>query len=201
MLASIHPLGERARQNRWGLTVAAYTFASVMGGAAVGAGLGALGWGAGRIWAAPAAARLGLVAAGVVAAAAWDLLSGRSLPPYRQVDEDWLATYRGWVYGAGFGAQLGAGLTTIVTTALVPFVFLLTLVGGSASWGALVGAGFGASRAVPVLATRGLVTAPALRGFHARMHALYRPARLAAVGMSLGAVVAGTVAVVVGGAR
>ena len=35
----------------------------------------------------------------------------------RQVNEDWMARYRGWAYGAGFGLQLGLGVVTIVTTA------------------------------------------------------------------------------------
>jgi hypothetical protein len=36
--------------------------------------------------------------------------SGSGCPSWqRQVDERWLTTYRGWVYGAGFGFQLGAG--------------------------------------------------------------------------------------------
>jgi len=43
MLASIHPLGERARRSRWGVTVTAYLLGSVAGGAGAGAALGAVG--------------------------------------------------------------------------------------------------------------------------------------------------------------
>ena len=40
-------------------------------------------------------------------------LGGRALPSVqRQVNEDWLVEFRGWVYGFGFGAQLGAGVAT-----------------------------------------------------------------------------------------
>src|SRR5581483_6305427 len=151
MLASINPLGERARHNRWAVTATAYGVASAAGGAGAGALLGAIGWAVTRAWPPPTVARLAFVGVAVAAACAWDLLWGRSLPPLRQVDEDWLATYRGWVYGAGFGFQLGAGLTTIVTTALIPAVFLAALVGGSVPWGSLVGAAFGLARAVPLL--------------------------------------------------
>ena len=34
------------------------------------------------------------------------------------VHEQWLTRYRGWVYGVGFGAQLGFGLVTIITSAM-----------------------------------------------------------------------------------
>ena len=43
MLASISPFGERARGQRWGVTVAAYTVASTVAGAMLGALLGAVG--------------------------------------------------------------------------------------------------------------------------------------------------------------
>ena len=45
MLSSIHPLGERARNNRYWVTVAAYAIGSVAGGVVLGLaaeGLGAL---------------------------------------------------------------------------------------------------------------------------------------------------------------
>ena len=43
MLSSIHPLGERARQGRWGRTVISFTIGSVVAGVLVGALLGGLG--------------------------------------------------------------------------------------------------------------------------------------------------------------
>src|SRR5580693_517801 len=116
MLASINPLGERARGNRWGWTVVGYTVAAVAAAAALGAALGALGGlgahGAG--WRLPAIGGVAL-AAGIADLAA----PGRLLSPRRQVDEGWLSRYRGWVYGVGFGAQLGVGVVTVVTSATV----------------------------------------------------------------------------------
>jgi len=63
-------------------------------------------------------------------------------PVHRQVDDGWLPRYRGWVYGAGFGLQLGLGVVTIVTTAAVPAVWLLALLTASPSHGAAVGLAF-----------------------------------------------------------
>ena len=42
-------------------------------------------------------------------------------PPFfkRQVNEYWLGRYRAWVYGSGFGWQIGAGVTTYIMTAAV----------------------------------------------------------------------------------
>src|SRR5215218_7421258 len=106
MLSCIHPLGERVRHNRWGLTVGAFTVAATVGGGALGAICGAVGLVL-RPLAVEVVVALGL--AGAAVALAGDLrLRGLRLPHWRrQVDEDWLDQYRGWVYGAGFGAQLG----------------------------------------------------------------------------------------------
>src|SRR5947208_4624703 len=104
MLASIHPLGERARGQSFTVTVVAYTFGSAVVGGVMGALLGALG---GRVLSGgDDELRLGLLAAAAVLAALLDR-SGRPIPSWRrQVNEDWLGRYRGWVYGFGFGAQL-----------------------------------------------------------------------------------------------
>ncbi|MCY4424765.1 MAG: hypothetical protein OXC06_17015, partial [Acidimicrobiaceae bacterium] len=77
MLTSISPLGERARGNRWWLTVSWLAVGATLGGSAVGAGLGALGQAlAGR----PGdGVRLALLAGACAVAAAWDM-SGRRLP-------------------------------------------------------------------------------------------------------------------------
>src|SRR5215212_3477402 len=118
MLASITPLGERARGSRWGLTVTFFVVASLAAGAALGALLGGLG---SVVWPAPSGgsgdARLAVLAVALAVGLALDL-RGRLPSPRRQVNEDWLREYRGWVYGAGFGGQLGAAVTTIVTTSL-----------------------------------------------------------------------------------
>src|SRR5688572_4309873 len=109
MLSSIHPLGERSRHNRWGLTVAAHLLGSWAGGVVAFTAAAAVGL------LLPTTVTV-LAAAAAVAAAALEV-AGRVPGPRRQVNEDWLQRYRGWVYGFGFGFQLGTGLMTTVTTA------------------------------------------------------------------------------------
>ena len=159
MLASIHPLGERARGQSFATTVVAYTVGSVVGAGALGAALGALG---GLVGSGDGTVALVVLAVAALVAAAVDR-SGRPVPSWhRQVNEDWLTSYRGWVYGFGFGVQLGLGVVTIVTTAAVYLTWVAAFVTGSAAWGALVGAAFGLARALPVLAAGSLRTPEAI---------------------------------------
>src|SRR5436305_15262280 len=110
MLASITPLGERGRGSTWAVTVSAFA----LGATAAGAAAGAL---AGTVGALVLPARLGagdrLVPLAVLCAVAAGLDAVRSSAPgpRRQVNERWLDEFRGWVYGLGFGAQLGLGVT------------------------------------------------------------------------------------------
>jgi hypothetical protein len=185
MLASITPFGERGRHNRWSITVTAYVAASTAAGAAVGALLGAMG-GTALAHAGPAVTAA-LAAAACVVAAALDLhVGGLPVPSWRrQVNEDWLHRYRGWVYGAGFGAQLGVGVVTIVTTAAVYAALLLAVLSGSAAMGAVIGVVFGAVRAVPVIALGGVTGPDQLRRAHRRIIDLSRPAERVTIGLLL----------------
>ena len=198
MLASIHPLGERVRRNRWWLTAAAHVLASASAGALAGAALGGLARlaqlglrpllrGAPGGASAALGARWALVIAICGLAAAVDGTGRR--PPWpvrRQVDNGWMARYRGWVYGAGFGFQLGLGVVTIVTTAAVPAAWLLASLTASPVAGAAVGLAFGLSRGLPVLATAGVDTPGRLWSFQRRFQAGEAAAHRATVA-SLGA--------------
>ena len=153
MLGSISPVGETSRRQRWWLTATAYTVASVAGGAAIGTVLGAIGAAVASAVSLSIGARLAVLGAVTVAGA---LLDARVLPwalPtwHRQVDERWLTTYRGWVYGAGFGFQLGIGVATIVTSAATYGALTAALLSASWQGGLLVGSAFGAVRSVPLL--------------------------------------------------
>lgn len=174
MLSSIHPLGERARGNRWGLTATAYVVGSVTGGAVLGSLLGLLGQLVGL--AAPASpATVGLLVALVCATGLLlDLaVAGLRLPtPRRQVDENWLGRYRGWVYGVGFGFQLGVGVVTIVTTATVYVTFALAAFSQSALAGLVIGATFGLTRAAPIVLVRRVEETVSLRDLHRRFQAV-----------------------------
>lgn len=159
MMASITPLGERGRSNRWWRTASALTAGAVAGGWALGLASGALGRVAaavatpgGTLEDGPAAV---LTAGVLVAAGAVELGGWRPPTMRRQVDEDWLPRYRGWVYGGGFGVQLGVGLATTVTTAAVyALVALAALSGATGDVAVAQAAGgvFGLARALPVLA-------------------------------------------------
>jgi len=171
MLASIHPLGERARHNRWWLTAAAHAVGSWAGGLAVFGAAGLVG----RVLGLPAALALPAAAASLVLEAR-AVKGGRIPGPRRQVNEDWMNRYRGWVYGLGFGVQLGAAVFTIVTSAAVYLALALTMLAPGAALAACTA--FGLGRALPVLTT-GRVRGPEqLAARHARLHRLARPVQL-----------------------
>ena len=197
MLGSITPLGERGRQARWAITVSAY----IAGSAAAGATLGALAGlvGSAALDGVGAAPRLAALAGAVLVGALVD--GGRSrlrLPTVRrQVDDAWMHEFRGWVYGLGFGVQLGLGVVTIVTTATVYLTFLAALLTGSALAGGLVGLAFGAVRALPVLAVRRVRSPGALGTVEARLRHLEPSARRLALVGQLALAVAALAAVAV----
>jgi sulfite exporter TauE/SafE len=180
MLTSITPLGERGRRRRWSLTTAWYLLGSTAGGAALGALTGAIAFGAGKLSAGPRV--LVIVAALACAAAALTDARGIRLPSWRrQVDEDWLQRYRGWVVGGGFGIQLGFGLVTIVSSASVYAALALAVLTGS-FWGAVaIGTTFGLVRALPLLTVRGVQSGEALAALHRRVNAIAPRARTVTV--------------------
>ena len=149
MLASITPLGERARGSRWGLTVAFYVASAALAGAAAGALAGLLG---SLVWSGDEALdlRAAILAGALAVGFALDL-RGRLPTLRRQVNEDWLREYRGWVYGAGFGGQLGLGVTTIVTTSLVYATLLAAFLSAGVVRGLAIGAAFGFARGATLL--------------------------------------------------
>ena len=170
MLSSIHPLGERGRNNRWWLTVSAFTVASTLTGAAVGAALG----GAGSLLLGGVAASALLVATATAALIGGALDMARIDPPglKRQVNETWIGHYRGWVYGGAFGAQLGAGLATYVVTWLVYATLLSEFLTANPASGALVGAVFGVGRSAALILAAFIDRPSRLSVFHRRMHQL-----------------------------
>lgn len=181
MLASITPLGERGRSNRWSTTVVAH----VVGGAAAAGAQGMVLGAAGSVVAAGQEVRAVLMAAAVAAAVALDVLGVPRPGLRRQVAEEWIDRYRGWVYGAGFGLQLGLGWATIVTTWLVWAALAGMLLAGGPVLGALVGVAFGLGRVLPVLATVGVADGASLQDLHRRF-AVWEPrfARVALAGSS-----------------
>ena len=186
MLGSITPLGERGRRSRWGITMGAFLAGSTTGGAALGAALGLLGSFVPGLRGA-AALRLWALAGLIALGAALDLrASGLGLPTVRrQVNEDWLHRYRGWVYGVGFGFQLGLGVVTVVTISAVYAAMAAALLAGSPAAGAAIGAVFGLLRASTSFSVAGVRRPDQLAFVDARLRAWDAPARRLALGVEM----------------
>ena len=110
-------------------------------------------------------------------------LGGFRLPSHtRQVNESWLDQFRSWVYGGGFGWQIGVGLATYVTTAAVYLMIAMARPHRrSARSRSLLMTGFGLVRGLAVLLGRRLTTperllrpAPPARGAAAHRPAGHR---------------------------
>ncbi|MEM8705704.1 MAG: hypothetical protein AAGE98_04560 [Actinomycetota bacterium] len=179
MLTSITPLGERARGQRWGVTATALTVGHLVGGVVLGAVMAGLG----TLIRLPfdgsfsTTVQVAVVAAAVVAAAAFDL-SGRSLPGRRQVDETWLTTFRGWIYGLGFGVQLGLGFVTVVNTGLFVAVVIAGLVVSPPS-AFVIGVAYGGLRGLLAVANARVRTIDDLKTLHRRLDAVDDRVRVA----------------------
>ncbi len=192
MLSSIHPLGERSRKSSWRVTVIAHALGGAAGGATIGLIAAALGWL--LVGWAPASVRLVVLGAGALVALASETnrFSMRLPSVHRQVNEAWLDEYRGWVYGSGFGYQLGLGIVTIITTATVHLLLLAALLSASPLAGLAIGLAFGLVRGSVVLTGRRITSPVALRSFHQRLSGLAPKADLVARwSLALTAVVSG----------
>lgn len=175
MLSSIHPLGERARNNRWEVTVGSFTIASTLTGLLVGACLAWLG-STTLDSVDPGLLLLGTAILAVVAGLL-DFARVRPPSPDRQVNEAWIGHYRGWVYGGAFGAELGTGVVTFVVTWGVFATFGAEFLSASPWQGALIGAVFGFGRSIALLLARHIDRPSRLTDFHQRMSRLGLPVR------------------------
>ena len=187
MLSQISPMAEAGRGRKFGRTASWFIAGAVVGGLTLGCGIavGAIAFAATGLGETPAIA---LVIGGAFACAAVDTRVLGFGPPFlcRQVNQDWLLNYRPWVYGGGFGWQIGAGVTTYVMTAAVPLMILVGALGTN-PWIALaIGAAFGLVRGLAVLLGARLRTPAALTAFHRRFDALAEPVRQAVIGVQLG---------------
>ncbi|MCB1038949.1 MAG: hypothetical protein KDA94_05390, partial [Acidimicrobiales bacterium] len=106
---------------------------------------------------------------------------GISLPIFkRQVNDAWLRDYRSWVYGAGFGWQIGVGVATYIMTAGVLLTVALAVLTGSPAAALGIGFTFGLVRGSAVWIARGATTPAALGRVHDRLEALAPASRAAA---------------------
>jgi hypothetical protein len=193
MLASITPLGERGRHRRWGVTVAFYLLGSTAGGAALGGTAGLMGLLARRAIHPSAMVALLAVAVAALGALAIDARQTGRVPSIRrQVNEDWLRQYRSWVYGLGFGLQLGVGVATVVTSASIYLVIVVALCAPNVGLAVAIGAAFGVVRALPVLLTARVKTFAQLGRLHQWLASLQPGARRLTLATELVAAVAAT---------
>ena len=177
MLSSIHPLGERGKGNRFAVTATAFVVGATLGGAALGGLLGGIGLLAGLV--VDEALAIGLVGVVALAAAVFEY-TGRALPSIpRQVDENWLNEYRGWVYGFGFGFQLGAGVLTYITSAAVYATIVAAVLVGHPLAAVGTGVTFGLTRGLTLLPARSIQSPSALVSFHRRLERSAPSVRLA----------------------
>lgn len=189
MLSSIHPLGERAKGNRFGLTATAFAVGATLGGVATGALASLLGLALGAV--VPDEAAVAVVVAVALAGAAFER-SGRALPSLRrQVDEDWLHEYRGWVYGAGFGFQLGAGVLTYITSAAVPVAVVAALLVDHPLGAVAIMGTFGFGRGLSIIPARSIDTSDRLVAFHRRLQATAPAVRTLSTSALVAAALAG----------
>jgi hypothetical protein len=180
MLASITPLGERGRQSTWAVTVTAFLFGAAAAAAASGALAGAVG--ALVLPGIANDARFVALAVALAIAVALDMLRDPAPGPRRQVNERWLDEFRGWVYGLGFGAQLGVGVTTVVASAATYVALSAAFLSGSVAAGAVIVGSFGLVRGLTPLAAARVDRPERLVAFHARFDRLRAGALAGAVG-------------------
>lgn len=194
MLSTITPMAERSRGRRWGLTAAWFILGATLGGATLGALAVACASVVGLLDL-PARAVLGTAAVLALVTAGMDLGIGTRMPHHRrQVDELWLDQFRSWVYGIGFGFQIGTGLMTYIMTAAVYLTVMMAALTGSAVTAMALALLFGATRGAAILLGAGLTEPDRLRRFHRRFEALGPTVRLGVIGVQI------AVAVVASGA-
>ena len=169
MFSTITPIGEQARGARFTTSATWFVVGGVAGGATLGGALALVAVAVGALHL--TAATVGIVAcvAALVAAASDSRIAGVQIPIHRrQVNEAWLDRFRPWVYGAGFGWQIGSGLVTYIMTAAVYLIAVLAVMTGN-PWTALgVGVLFGTVRGLAVLLGRVITTPARLASFHRR---------------------------------
>jgi hypothetical protein len=178
MLSTITPLAEQSRGHRYRSTAAWFVVGGLVGGITLGLGAALL---AGLVgWIGPAASvalGIGAVAAAVCACSDLGLLGFRLPGTVRQVNEVWLGRYRAWVYGSGFGWQVGVGVATFLMTAGVYLVIVLAALAGSPTVAVGIGALFGLVRGLAILLGASIRTPDDLVRFHRTFDRLGEPTR------------------------
>jgi hypothetical protein len=195
MLSQLTPVGEASRGYRYRTTACWFVAGAVVGGAMLGGLMAALAAAVSSLGA-TSTTMLGIAAGLAVLGGAVDSGVFGFAPPFfkRQVNEYWLGRYRAWVYGSGFGWQIGTGVTTYIMTAAVFLTIAFGVLSAGPRAALAIGVGFGLARGLAVLLTARLYTTSELFALHRRFDALGEPVRRAVIGVEL------AVAVVAAGA-
>jgi len=174
MLSTITPLAERTRRHRFGVTATWFVVGAAVGGATLGLATATVAALLGATVELTSSTALAIAAVLAALAAASDArVFGLQIPYHcRQVNELWLNRYRPWVYGAGFGWQVGVGVATFIMTAGVYLVVALAVLTSSAFAAFGIGMVFGIARGLAVVPARRITSPEALRAFHQRFDAL-----------------------------
>lgn len=190
MLSSITPLSEAGRGYRYRSTAVFFIAGALVAGAVMGALAAAFAAVVDRVGV-PTELRLGVL----VAAALVGVVIDAGFTPWRtpffhrQVNENWLSQFRSWVYGAGFGFQIGSGVMTYIMTTAV-FVTIGAAVLTASPWRAFsVLVLFGAVRGSAILLTSRVRSFGDLQALHRRFERWREPARRVTIA-SLGAAAA-----------
>jgi len=169
MLSTITPFGERAKGHRYWATATWFVLGATIGGLVLGGAIALMAAMVDVVGLTPTTVgTIALVAASVAFVSDTGMARVRLPVHCRQVNERWLDAYRPWVYGAGFGFQIGTGIATYITTAAVYLVVVLGALTGMPAIALVLGGVFGLARGVAVTLTRGVATPSALIAFHQR---------------------------------
>jgi hypothetical protein len=186
MLSSITPMTESGRGHRFATTAAWFVVGSMIGGLTLGIGAAA---GAAGLAATGASLTVRLAIGAIAAAltASIDLGAlGIDLPIFkRQVNDAWLRRYRGWVYGAGFGWQIGVGVATYIMTAGVLLTVALAVLGASPLLALVLGLTFGLVRGCGVYIGRSGTDPASLGRIHERLEHYAPTSRFAAAAVQV----------------
>lgn len=186
MLSTITPLAEQGRGHRYRLTATWFVIGSVLGGATLGVGAALLALLVAQL-APSAAVALAVASLAAILTASSDLrLFGRQLPIHpRQVNELWLGKFRSWVYGVGFGWQIGVGFATYIMTAAVYLMVVLSGLTAAPVVAFAVCTAFGLVRGLAIMLGSTITSPERLLAFHRRFDALAEPIRRAVIGVQL----------------
>ena len=167
MLSTVTPLAERSRGHSFARTAGWFILGAILGGTALGAATATFAWALHHVGV-QTSARLFVVALAALYSAAADArISFFRVPGIpRQVDERWVDRYRPWVYGLGYGAQVGTGVATYVMTAGVYLVIVCAALSASPAAALFLGALFGLTRGLCILVGAGITNPDRLRSVH-----------------------------------